>query len=183
MLKKWATFCSLVIAAASASFLVITPVQAEDFSPQAEESSGILPDFFYDQDFLPDGPLSDIDTTPGDTANPFNSQLGATGSATGQPYGYIHPIVFVLRWVMVGFTFLGIGTIAGIVYAGFMWMTSAGDSDRVEKAKRTLRNGIIGLVIIISSYSIVWFIGRTIQRETASFGTRGPAFESNLFAD
>ncbi len=41
------------------------------------------------------------------------------------------------------------------VYAGVMWMTSAGDVKRVEKAKNILVASIIGAVIIASAYVIV----------------------------
>lgn len=40
------------------------------------------------------------------------------------------------------------------VYAGMMWMTAAGDSKRVEKAKNILIASVTGAVIIASSYAI-----------------------------
>jgi len=41
------------------------------------------------------------------------------------------------------------------VYAGMMWMTSAGDSKRIEKAKGILVASVVGAVIIASAYVIV----------------------------
>lgn len=41
------------------------------------------------------------------------------------------------------------------VYAGVMWMTSAGDSKAIEKAKGILVASVTGLVIIVSAYVIV----------------------------
>lgn len=44
------------------------------------------------------------------------------------------------------------------VYAGIMWMTSAGDTKRVEKAKSILVASVTGVVIIASAYVIVNFV-------------------------
>ncbi len=42
-----------------------------------------------------------------------------------------------------------------IIYGGFLYITSAGDSTAAGKGKNTLVNAIIGLVIVIMSYMIV----------------------------
>lgn len=55
---------------------------------------------------------------------------------------------------------LGIlGTIATILvfYAGFLWMTAAGDDEQIGKAKNIMTAAIIGLVVILASYSISTF--------------------------
>lgn len=41
-----------------------------------------------------------------------------------------------------------------MIYAGILWMTAAGNSDRVKKAKDILRNAIIGVVIVTAAYAI-----------------------------
>ena len=58
-------------------------------------------------------------------------------------------------------TFLGIvGIIALImfVYGGLLWMTAAGNAQRVDKGKDLFIWSIIGLVVIFSSYAIASFI-------------------------
>jgi hypothetical protein len=49
-----------------------------------------------------------------------------------------------------------VGTIffALTVYAGVLWMTAAGDSKKVEKAKDILVTSVIGTVIVVSAYVI-----------------------------
>lgn len=42
-----------------------------------------------------------------------------------------------------------------IIVGGYQYMTSAGDEEAAAKGKRTLSNGVIGLIIIILSYTIV----------------------------
>ena len=58
-------------------------------------------------------------------------------------------------------TFLGIvGIIALImfVYGGLLWMTAAGNAQRVDKGKDLFIWSIIGLVVIFSSYAIASFV-------------------------
>jgi uncharacterized BrkB/YihY/UPF0761 family membrane protein len=53
---------------------------------------------------------------------------------------------------------LGIVFVVIILYGGFTWMISMGDEEKVKKAKDTLVSGIIGIVLILTSFSIVNFI-------------------------
>ena len=65
------------------------------------------------------------------------------------------------------------GFIAVIVmlYGGFVWMTAAGNSDQVDKAKDIIRNGLIGLVIILAAWAIVRFVFNMV---TGTGGTCDP---------
>ena len=54
--------------------------------------------------------------------------------------------------------FLGILATVIILLGGFKWMTSQGNSDKVEEAKNLIKNGIIGLVIIFSAFAISSFV-------------------------
>lgn len=53
---------------------------------------------------------------------------------------------------------LGILLLGYMLYGGFLWMTSGGDSKGAEKAKATITNAMIGLVIIALAYSISAFV-------------------------
>ena len=55
-------------------------------------------------------------------------------------------------------TFLGIIAVAIILYGGFIWMTAAGNDDRVSKAKKIIIAGMIGLIIVIAAFAIVTFV-------------------------
>lgn len=44
------------------------------------------------------------------------------------------------------------------VYAGVLWMTAAGEEEKVTKATNILKTSVIGLVIILAAYSITYFI-------------------------
>lgn len=44
------------------------------------------------------------------------------------------------------------------VVAGILWMTAAGQEEKIEKAKKILVGSVIGLVIILSAYTITYFV-------------------------
>ncbi len=68
------------------------------------------------------------------------------------------PRVIVGRIIQIALSFLGVIALGLIVYAGFLWMTSGGEEEKVGKAKQILKNAVIGLVIIISSWAITTFL-------------------------
>ena len=72
--------------------------------------------------------------------------------------GDTDPRIILARGVQLALTFLAIIAVIIIMYAGFLWMTSNGREERIEKAKNTLKNAIIGLVIILSALVIVSFV-------------------------
>ncbi len=78
--------------------------------------------------------------------------------AVGTGLGEEDPRNILTNLVNLFFTFLGILSVIIIMYAGFLWMTSNGREDRVEKAKKTLIGAIIGLILILASWAIVSFV-------------------------
>ena len=55
---------------------------------------------------------------------------------------------------------LGILFISYTIYGGFLWMTAAGNEEKLTKAKSILRNGIIGIIIVLSSVGIYWIVAQ-----------------------
>jgi len=53
---------------------------------------------------------------------------------------------------------LGIVLVILIIYGGFLWMTAGGNEEQVSKAKKILRNAVIGIVIIFLSALITEFV-------------------------
>ena len=76
--------------------------------------------------------------------------------------GSANPYEMVIKIINFALGFLGLISVLIIIYAGFLWMTSGGNQDRVAEAKKWLKNGIIGLLIIVSAWGIVLFIFKTI---------------------
>ncbi|MBP6913120.1 MAG: hypothetical protein KBC00_00730 [Candidatus Levybacteria bacterium] len=55
-----------------------------------------------------------------------------------------------------------IGIIASLIfmlYAGVLWITSQGDKTKIDRARRTITYSIVGLIIILLSFTIVRIIG------------------------
>ncbi len=55
-------------------------------------------------------------------------------------------------------SFLGILLLVYLVYAGFLYMTANGESKNIDKAQHMIRDAIIGLIIIVSSFAISNFV-------------------------
>ena len=60
--------------------------------------------------------------------------------------------------IKVVFSLVGIILVVLMIAGGFMWMTSAGNAEKVDKAKKLMSSVLIGLIIIILAYSISYFI-------------------------
>ena len=45
-----------------------------------------------------------------------------------------------------------------ILYGGYKWMMAKGNEQEVDKAKDVIRNSIYGLIVVLSSYAIAYFI-------------------------
>jgi len=69
--------------------------------------------------------------------------------------------------------FLGVIAVGLIAYAGFLWMTADGDEEKVGTAKKILKNGVIGLVIILASWGIALFILSKLSDAANNSGNTG----------
>lgn len=58
-----------------------------------------------------------------------------------------------LIWIV---RFAGAFAVIAVIYAGFMYITSAGNSDQAEKAKKNLTWAIIGVILVAFSSFIVF---------------------------
>lgn len=76
-----------------------------------------------------------------------------------------------------------IGTIVGVVlsfvgaiffllilYAGFLWMTAFGSSEKADKAKSIMEHAAIGLVIVLAAYAISRFVFNALKVGEGSSG-------------
>lgn len=61
----------------------------------------------------------------------------------------------IIRLVL---SILGVLFVVFMIYAGFLWLTAAGNEKRVDKAKTIIFESIIGLVVVIAAYAITFFI-------------------------
>lgn len=95
--------------------------------------------------------------------NVVNTGLGGSLATTD-------PRVVIGRVIQFILSFLGVIAVLLVMYAGFLWTTSDGDEEKITRAKAILRNAVIGLVIILSSWAIATFI---ISRLVMAIGGGG----------
>src|SRR3989339_1758991 len=74
---------------------------------------------------------------------------------------------------------LGIIALGIVIYGGWMYMTAAGNEDKVATAKKILVNGLIGLVIILSSFAIVQFVLNKLAEASGYGGSAGSEGEAD----
>ena len=72
--------------------------------------------------------------------------------------------VYVLRIVRGALGFVGLLLIIYIIYGGFLYMTSQGNEEKTGTAKKVLTNAAVGTFIILTSYAIVVFVNRSLQK-------------------
>lgn len=70
--------------------------------------------------------------------------------------------LIIANIIRIALGLIGIVLLVIIIYAGFLWMTAAGNEEQIGKAKKTLTNAVIGLAIILSAYAIVLFVMRML---------------------
>ncbi len=92
--------------------------------------------------------------TAGDLWGDANIQANVQ-SETG--LGNRDPREIAASVIRVVLGFLGIIAVLIILYAGFLWMTAAGNDDKIASAKSMMSAGIIGLIIILAAFGIANF--------------------------
>jgi lysylphosphatidylglycerol synthetase-like protein (DUF2156 family) len=86
---------------------------------------------------------------------------------TATEYGYVNPLgttnirTILNRVIRTALGFVGALFLAMFVYGGALWMTAAGDEKKVQSAKTTIRNAVIGIFIVALSYAFISLIFET----------------------
>lgn len=94
-------------------------------------------------------------------------------SATGLTTTDVRTMVGrIIRYFM---GLLGIIAVVLMIYAGFIWMTAAGNEEKIKKAKAIMTNAVVGLIIIMSAYAIVSFLFRAITDAMNPSSSSGPS--------
>ena len=64
----------------------------------------------------------------------------------------------IRRVINIVLGFLGVVGVIVVIYGGVLWMTSAGDEEKVDKGKKTIIAGVIGIIIIGIAWTIVSYV-------------------------
>lgn len=99
----------------------------------------------------------------------LNEAAGGTGLVSNKT-----PIQIVSSIINTILYFVGAIVIVLMLWAGFKWMTSAGNTEAIKKSRETIINAVIGLAIIFASYVIVNYVMiRLIEGIGVGGGTGG----------
>lgn len=111
------------------------------------------------------GTVGDTTGTPtGGTAGAKLSGKGIeipTGTGLPDPQGGIAKIIRNLLTWLLGI--VGVIAIIGFVISGIQYLTSAGDEDRMQSAKRNMLYAIIGVVVVLSSFVVIQAIQYALE--------------------
>jgi hypothetical protein len=103
-------------------------------------------------------------------------KMGTNGESFRQTSGYqdVTPSSIVSIVIKAFLSLLGIVFIVLIIHAGYNWMTAGGDEAKVTKAKDEITRAIIGLIIIITAYSITYFVFKALDSTVSGGGSYPP---------
>jgi hypothetical protein len=68
------------------------------------------------------------------------------------------PEAIIAEIIKIALGFLGVIFIILTIYAGFLWMTAMGESDKIGTAKEIFISSITGLIIVLSAYLLTNYI-------------------------
>lgn len=105
--------------------------------------------------------------SPEDTTVELINPIGGTET---DPKGVVDQSVIFGKAIRVTLGFLGTFTLLVFFYGGFLWLTSAGSSDKVQKGTQTMLYAVVGLFIIFGAYAILNTVIKGIRGE-ATGGT------------
>lgn len=93
--------------------------------------------------------------TAGDEmANQLEHAAGSNGANLGEPIDPRATVIFLIRAFL---SLVGLILLFLFIYAGYLWLTAGGNAEQIETAQGYIKNGVIGLIIVLSAYSITIF--------------------------
>ncbi len=90
----------------------------------------------------------------------MDQQLSDAQRATGLTNPSLPDVVGGIINSILGI--LGTVFLVLIIYAGFNWMTAAGNEEKIQKAQKTIRSSTIGLLIVALAFAITQFVLKTL---------------------
>ncbi|MBI4139202.1 hypothetical protein HY479_03570, partial [Candidatus Uhrbacteria bacterium] len=109
------------------------------------------------------------------TAVPASAQIETGLNEVGQTVklSATDPRVIATNIINVALGLMGIILVVLILYGGFVYMTSGGEAEKVDRAKKIIRNAIIGVILVLSSWGIARFVIERLLQATGGGGGGG----------
>ena len=86
---------------------------------------------------------------------PLVNPIGGSAQKDGNKQGIINVKEFVGKGLTVVLGIMGSLTLLAFIFGGYMWLTSAGNDEKVRTGANTLLYATIGLFIIFGAYAIL----------------------------
>ncbi|OGF26551.1 hypothetical protein A2477_00230 [Candidatus Falkowbacteria bacterium RIFOXYC2_FULL_47_12] len=104
----------------------------------------------------------------GATRQLFDILGQSAGYETGPQNSVGNVVAIVINAVLalVGMIFL-----IEVFYGGYLWMTAQGNDEQVTKAKELIRQAVIGVIVIVAAYAIVYFVLSNLLEVGGADGT------------
>lgn len=99
-----------------------------------------------------------INELTGKVAGAGGYETNVTDTSLSQSVGQVIKIVL---------GFVGVIFLVLTVYAGILWMTASGNEEKVTTATNILKASVVGLVIVVSAYSITYFVTKKLAGATS----------------
>lgn len=96
---------------------------------------------------------------------PFPRQPTVTIPTQGLPTDLGQLIQQIFTWSLA---VLGIAVFVMVFYAGFLWLTAAGNTAKVGEAKSRITNAVFGAIILLSAYLILYTINPDFVRSSVN---------------
>lgn len=102
--------------------------------------------------------------------------LDATANQAGLKTGAIATPEKIIGGIISGLLgFVGIIFLLIVIYAGLLWMTAAGNEEKVKKAVKLITGATIGIIIVFAAYAITRFVLTSVVGSTSGPGTGNPS--------
>lgn len=112
-----------------------------------------------------------FDFRPGKPLDAAASQ----GAGFNTSVGFNEIVGFIITLVL---SLMGVIFLVLAIYGGYTWMMARGNEEMVEKAKNTLINAIIGIVIVMAAYAISYFVLSQISAKALRRGEQSPNYQA-----
>lgn len=77
--------------------------------------------------------------------------------------------------IKAAISFVGVIFLVLTVYAGYLWLTARGEEEPIKKAQKIIIASVIGLIIVVSAYSITnLVVPRILEKTTGEGGGKAP---------
>lgn len=98
----------------------------------------------------------------GNIGNPLQDGYGDYNNPSGGLVGFLSNIIKTLTIVA------GIWTFFNLLLAGFDFITAQGDPEKIQNAWQKIFNSLLGLVIIVASFTIAALLGWLLFKDATA---------------